>query len=60
MPQMKNLFKVLRYAIPYWGFASLNIIFNIISVVFSLVSFAAGGSKGVTVTVIGMPVSEHP
>jgi subfamily B ATP-binding cassette protein MsbA len=38
---MKNLFKVLRYAIPYWGFALLNILFNIISVVFSLVSFAA-------------------
>jgi ATP-binding cassette, subfamily B, bacterial MsbA len=38
---MKNLFKVLRYAIPYWGFALLNILFNIVSVVFSLVSFAA-------------------
>lgn len=38
---MKNLFKVLRYAIPYWGFASLNILFNVISVVFSLLSFAA-------------------
>jgi subfamily B ATP-binding cassette protein MsbA len=38
---MKNLFKVLRYAIPYWGFALLNILFNIISIVFSLVSFAA-------------------
>lgn len=38
---LKNLFKVLRYAIPYWGFASLNVIFNIIGVLFSLVSFAA-------------------
>jgi len=38
---MKNLLKVLRYAIPYWSFALLNIIFNIFSVVFSLVSFAA-------------------
>lgn len=38
---MKNLFKVLRYAIPYWGFALLNIIFNIISILFSLISFAA-------------------
>jgi subfamily B ATP-binding cassette protein MsbA len=38
---MKNLFKVLRYAIPYWGFALLNILFNIISIVFSLISFAA-------------------
>ncbi len=36
---MKNLFKVLRYAIPYWGNASLNILFNILSVLFSLVSF---------------------
>lgn len=38
---MKNLFKVLRYAVPYWGFALLNIFFNIISILFSLVSFAA-------------------
>jgi len=38
---MRNLIKVLRYAVPYWGFALLNIVFNIISVVFSLVSFAA-------------------
>lgn len=38
---MKNLLKVLKYAIPYWGFALLNILFNILSVVFSLVSFAA-------------------
>jgi subfamily B ATP-binding cassette protein MsbA len=38
---MRNLVKVLRYAIPYWGFALLNILFNIVSVVFSLVSFAA-------------------
>lgn len=38
---MKNLFKVLRYAVPYWGFALLNILFNIVSVLFSLVSFAA-------------------
>lgn len=38
---MKNLVKVLKYAIPYWGFALLNVIFNIIGVLFSLVSFAA-------------------
>lgn len=38
---MKNLLKVLKYAIPYWGFALLNILFNILSVLFSLVSFAA-------------------
>jgi subfamily B ATP-binding cassette protein MsbA len=38
---MKNLLKVLKYAIPYWGFALLNILFNVLSVLFSLVSFAA-------------------
>jgi ATP-binding cassette, subfamily B, bacterial MsbA len=38
---MKNLFKVLRYVRSYWGFASLNIVFNILGVIFSLVSFAA-------------------
>ena len=38
---MKNLFKVLRYVRPYMGYASLNILFNILAVIFSLVSFAA-------------------
>jgi len=38
---MRNLTKILKYAIPYWGFAALNVIFNIIGVLFSLVSFAA-------------------
>lgn len=37
---MRNLSKILKYAIPYWGFASLNVIFNIIGVLFSLASFA--------------------
>jgi len=37
---MKKLIKVLRYAIPYSGYASLNILFNILSVLFSLASFA--------------------
>ena len=36
---LKSL-KVLRYAIPYWSSALLNIIFNLLSVIFSLVSFA--------------------
>jgi ATP-binding cassette, subfamily B, bacterial MsbA len=36
---VKNLWKILRYAIPYWGYAALNIFFNILSVLFSLVSF---------------------
>jgi len=31
--------KILRYAIPYWVNAALNILFNILSVLFSLVSF---------------------
>jgi ATP-binding cassette, subfamily B, bacterial MsbA len=38
---MKNLFKVLRYIRPYLGHAALNIVFNILAVLFSLVSFAA-------------------
>jgi len=37
---MKKLIKVLRYAFPYWGYASLNVLFNILSVLFSLASFA--------------------
>ena len=37
---MKNIPRILRYALPYWGFASLNILFNILSVIFSLASFA--------------------
>lgn len=38
---MKNLSRILKYALPYWGFASLNVIFNILGVLFSLASFAA-------------------
>lgn len=37
---MNKLIKILKYIVPYWGYALLNIIFNIISVLFSLVSFA--------------------
>ena len=37
---MKSFFKILRYAGPYWVFALLNVVFNILSVLFSLVSFA--------------------
>lgn len=36
---MKNLFKILPFALPYWGSALLNIAFNVLSVAFSLVSF---------------------
>lgn len=35
---MKNLIQISKYVIPYWGFALLNVLFNILSVVFSLVS----------------------
>lgn len=37
---MNSLIKILKYAIPYWGFALLNIVSNLLSVVFSLASFA--------------------
>jgi len=37
---MKGLRKILNYVIPYWKFALLNIISNLLSVVFSLASFA--------------------
>jgi subfamily B ATP-binding cassette protein MsbA len=36
---VRNFFKILRYAGPYWGYASLNVLFNIVAVLFSLVSF---------------------
>ena len=36
---MRNFFKILKFAIPYWGYASLNILFNILAVFFSLASF---------------------
>ena len=35
---MKNLSKIFKYIIPYWGLALLNVICNILSVVFSLFS----------------------
>lgn len=37
---MKNLLKILKYVIPYWGNAVLNVAFNILSILFSLASFA--------------------
>jgi len=37
---MKSLLNILRYVIPYWGYALLNVGFNILSVIFSLASFA--------------------
>lgn len=37
---MKNLFGVLKYVKGYWSYAVLNILFNILSVIFSLFSIA--------------------
>lgn len=37
---MKKLLTILRFVVPYWSYAALNIAFNILSVLFSLVSFA--------------------
>ena len=37
---MKKFFRVLSYIKPYWGYAGLNVIFNLLTVVFSLFSFA--------------------
>lgn len=35
---MKKVFQILSYIKHYWGYASLNILFNILSVIFSLFS----------------------
>jgi ATP-binding cassette, subfamily B, bacterial MsbA len=37
---MKKFFGVLRYVKGYWNYAALNIVFNILSVIFSLFSIA--------------------
>lgn len=37
---MKSLKKILKYVIPYWKYALLNILSNFMSVLFSLASFA--------------------
>lgn len=37
---MKDFIKVLRFATPYWMYAVLNITFNILTVLFSLVSIS--------------------
>ncbi|MEA1898238.1 MAG: ABC transporter ATP-binding protein [Bacteroidota bacterium] len=36
---MREFFKVLKYIVPYWFKASLNVIFNIFSALFALFSF---------------------
>ncbi|OFX70985.1 MAG: antibiotic ABC transporter ATP-binding protein [Bacteroidetes bacterium GWE2_29_8] len=35
---MKKFLRIVKYIKPYWGYASLNITFNILSILFSLVS----------------------
>ena len=35
---MKDFYRILNYVKPYYGFALLNILFNLLTVVFSLVS----------------------
>ena len=37
---MKKFYRVLSYIKPYWAYAGLNVIFNLLTVVFSLFSFA--------------------
>ncbi len=37
---MKKFYRVLAYIKPYWGYAGLNVFFNILTVAFSLFSFA--------------------
>lgn len=37
---MKKFYRVLSYIKPYWGYASLNVFFNLLTIVFSLFSFA--------------------
>lgn len=36
---MREFFKVLKYIVPYWFRASLNVIFNVLSALFALFSF---------------------
>ncbi|MBC8321018.1 MAG: ABC transporter ATP-binding protein [Bacteroidetes bacterium] len=37
---MKKFYRVLAYIKPYYGYAGLNVIFNLLTIVFSLFSFA--------------------
>ncbi len=37
---MKKFLRILAFAKPYWGYALLNVLFNLLTVVFSLFSFA--------------------
>ncbi len=35
---MRKFYRILRYIGPYWGYASLNVFFNLLTIVFSLFS----------------------
>ena len=37
---MKRFYRILAYIKPYWGYAALNIFFNLMTIAFSLFSFA--------------------
>lgn len=37
---MKKFYRLLRYIKPYWLFALLNVVFNLLTIIFSLFSFA--------------------
>lgn len=37
---MKKFNRILRYIIPFWSYALLNVLFNLLTIVFSLFSFA--------------------
>lgn len=37
---MNKFYRVLSFAKPYWGFALLNVLFNLLTIIFSLFSFA--------------------
>lgn len=37
---MNKFYRILSYIKPYWGYALLNVVFNLLTIVFSLFSFA--------------------
>jgi subfamily B ATP-binding cassette protein MsbA len=37
---MKNFYRILAYIKPYWAYALLNVLFNLLTIIFSLFSFA--------------------
>ncbi|HOV11442.1 MAG TPA: hypothetical protein PLL90_06735, partial [Bacteroidales bacterium] len=63
---MKKLYKILRFAKPYWKEALYTIFFNILSVIFSVVSFVLFIPmlkilfKQIDVVTIAPPVALNP